>query len=272
MPVKFFRLIFSCGWHILGCYFRWIHKYSRHPERYPIEVRYAAARELITFVMKRMRIRLELNGFDNFLNQKGGFLVAPNHLSMMDVLFDVALSDRPLTFVAKIEAKKMPFIGSILTAMDGLFLDRNDLRQNAIIMREVGKRFSEGKIIVIYPEGTRQKNHRAPLLPFHPGTFKVAAKAGVPILPIAEYGTFRLFDIHHDYRQNLVQMTFFPPVMPEEYTKASSPEVAAMIQQKVQIEVNRQRELDDQFMKSRQQHEKLTRPFWYEAFESGEDK
>ncbi len=190
----------------------------------------------------------------------------------MDVLFEVALSERPLTFVAKIEAKKMPFIGSILTAMDGLFLDRNDLRQNVIIMREVGKRFAEGKVIVIFPEGTRQKNRRAPLLPFHPGTFKVAAKAGVPILPIAEYGTFRIFDIHHDYRQNLVQYTVMEPVLPEEYLQSSSPEVAAMIQNKVQVEVNRQRELDDQFMKSGEQHKKLPKPYWYEAFEPNAEK
>ena len=270
--MKFFRLVFSCGPHILACYFRWIRKYSRHPERYPIEERYAAARELIMFVCKRMRIKLDLHGFEKFLNQKGGFLLAPNHISMMDVLIAVALCERPISFVAKVETKKMPFIGAILKAMDGLFLDRNDLRQNAIIMREVGNRFAEGKVIVIYPEGTRQKNRRGPLLPFHPGTFKVAAKAGVPILPVAEYGTFRMFDIHHDYRQNLVQFTVMDPVMPEEYQEHSSPEIASLIQHKVQIEVDRQRELDDQFMKARLQYNKPTKPYWYEAFEGNKEK
>ena len=97
---KFLRLVLLCGPRILWDYFAWMLRYSRHPERYPFEVRYAAARKLIVKTIKRFRLNMQVEGLEYLNSQKGPFVLVANHQSMMDVLVLVAISERPLTFIS----------------------------------------------------------------------------------------------------------------------------------------------------------------------------
>jgi 1-acyl-sn-glycerol-3-phosphate acyltransferase len=51
--------------------------------------------------------------------------------------------------------------------------------------------------VIIFPEGTRSPTDQ--LLPFKDGAFRLAIEAGVPILPLAIYGT-RNAIARHDWR------------------------------------------------------------------------
>jgi 1-acyl-sn-glycerol-3-phosphate acyltransferase len=211
--LKYPRLVLTAGPRILWDYFWFINRYARHPEKYPLEKRYKKVRELIIYVAKHYRLDWKVTGFDaiaDLQNKNQKFLLVADHLSYFDPLAIVALCEKPISFVAKKEAIKMPFIGTAIKAVDGVFLDREDLRQSLTAMHLVEKRLKEGYCsYMIFPEGTRNKHPENGVADFHPGTFKAAVETGVPMVACAIYGTPHVFPKKPDYKRLPLEFTFF---------------------------------------------------------------
>ena len=78
-----------------------------------------------------------------------------------------------------------------------LFLDRNDLKQGLKTILTAIEKVKSGISICIFPEGTRNKNEdELDMLPFHEGSFKIAAKANCPIIPMAISGSADIWENH----------------------------------------------------------------------------
>ena len=172
-------------------YFTWILPYSRHPERYPIEKRYAKARSLVIYILRKMRF--DLSVYDkNCLGTEVPCLYVGNHVSALDPLALIALSPRPISFIAKKETEKTIAVGRFIKAIDGLFLDRNDPFQAVRVFRAAEKNMKEhGVSYGIFPEGKRSKDpYIGHCAEFHPGSLKLAYKAKCPITIFAVFGTF----------------------------------------------------------------------------------
>jgi 1-acyl-sn-glycerol-3-phosphate acyltransferase len=73
----------------------------------------------------------------------------------------------------------------MMRQLDALWLDRHNPDFRAL--REVQKRLKAGQIAAIAPEGTRSAT--AQLQPGKPGVAYLAAKTGVPIIPMSIVGT-----------------------------------------------------------------------------------
>ncbi|HKP11862.1 MAG TPA: lysophospholipid acyltransferase family protein, partial [Blastocatellia bacterium] len=69
-------------------------------------------------------------------------------------------------------------------------VDRGDGRKTAKSLRQVIEGVKRGKSLAVFPEGTRTPDGR--LQEFKPGAFKIAVRAGVPIVPVTIRGTFEL--------------------------------------------------------------------------------
>jgi 1-acyl-sn-glycerol-3-phosphate acyltransferase len=69
-------------------------------------------------------------------------------------------------------------------------IDRGDARRTAKSVRKVIEGVQRGKSLALFPEGTRTRDGR--LQEFKSGAFKIALKAGVPIVPVSIRGTFEL--------------------------------------------------------------------------------
>jgi 1-acyl-sn-glycerol-3-phosphate acyltransferase len=214
--LKYPRLVLTVGPRILWDYLFFIWRYARHPEKYPLEKRYKKVRSLIVFVSKHFRLDWKIEGFEGIeelQRKKQKFLLVADHLSYYDPLAIVALCEEPISFVAKKEARKMPFIGTAIKAVDGIFLDREDLRQSLTAMRLVEKRLSEGYCsYMIFPEGTRNRHPENGIAPFHPGTFKAAVTTGVPMVVCTIYGTPYVFAKKPDYKRLPLEFTFLAPM------------------------------------------------------------
>lgn len=239
------RLLWDFAFHL--------NHYARHPERKPIGYRYLKARRLVLFILDHYRIDWKVEGkeyLQNLNDQNIPFLLTPNHESDLDPLALMYLSDKPLSFVAKIETKKMPFIGTAVKALDGYFMDRSDLRQSFEVIKGVQTSLDNKHCsYIIFPEGTRNKQpETTDILPFHPGSMKAAMAIGAPILPVAIYGSFRPFHWKPDYQRNLVQFTFMKPWTKENYAGKTTAEVASAIHDQVQAEVNRMKAYDKAYM------------------------
>lgn len=118
-----------------------------------------------------------------------GVIFAPNHESMFDIL---VLSSLPIEFrwIAKEELLKIPFLSGAMRAEGAYFLKRNRSARDLGIMREVEDGLRSGVSVAIFPEGTRTRSGE--LLPFKKGAFRTAQNAGVPLIPVAIAGTFKI--------------------------------------------------------------------------------
>ena len=179
--------------HLIWDYFTWILPCSRHPERYPISTRYQKARKLVLWILRVCHFNLQTRGE---IVHPGTQLYVSNHLSVLDPLVLIALSDEPVSFIAKKEARKIPVAGKLIKAIDGLFLDRDDPFQAVKLFRIAKKNMADsGMSYAIFPEGTRQKQpYLGEVLPFHPGSFKLAQMAKCPITAYVSYGSFHFVD------------------------------------------------------------------------------
>ena len=78
-----------------------------------------------------------------------------------------------------------------------LWISGNDLKQGLKTILTAIEKVKSGISICIFPEGTRNKNEdELDMLPFHEGSFKIAAKANCPIIPMAISGSADIWENH----------------------------------------------------------------------------
>jgi 1-acyl-sn-glycerol-3-phosphate acyltransferase len=248
---KYLRLVTQCGWKILWDFLFYIDRYARHPEKYPLEKRYAKVRSIIRFVLDHYRIDWKVEGLDYLRELEKNdqlYVVVGNHLSDFDPLGYIYWSEKPISFVCKKEIAKFPFIGNAVRACDGVFMDREDLRQELKVMIEVRNRLRAHKCsYMIFPEGTRNKKPETPMAPFKPGSFKLVTTTGIPLLPFSEFGTFRVFPKKPDYKRLPIEMTFYKPITKEEFADGDTVKLSNRVENFLRPEVERLRAEDKEF-------------------------
>ncbi|MBB3328328.1 1-acyl-sn-glycerol-3-phosphate acyltransferase [Friedmanniella antarctica] len=117
----------------------------------------------------------------------GGALLAGNHISGWDTLVIPAMLPRTMTFPAKAEL----FVGRgpvsrvvawFVRAVGILPMDRTGGRASASSMDVVLDALREGKVVGIFPEGTRSPDGR--LYRGRTGVARLALATGVPVIPV----------------------------------------------------------------------------------------
>ena len=109
-----------------------------------------------------------------------------NHLSQLDIAAVVGSIPKGLFFVAKKELSYVPLLAQYMQVMGMIFVDRGN-RENAIkSMEEAAEKVSNGKNLVTFPEGTRSTSGQ--LISFKKGSFIIAQKRNIPIVPMAIFG------------------------------------------------------------------------------------
>ena len=122
-------------------------------------------------------------------------LFVGNHRSIFDIILAGSLIKYPVGFVAKKELQGTP-ITLIMEEIHCLFLDREDPRQGLKTILTAIDYVKSGISMFSFPEGTRCKVEGT-FLPFHAGSFKIATKAKVPIVPVTIVGMGDVFEDHY---------------------------------------------------------------------------
>ncbi len=104
-----------------------------------------------------------------------------NHVSYIDALVLAALA--PSAPIAKAEVASWPVFGASARSLGVLLVQRGDAWSGARALRSALRSLDAGVSVLGFPEGTT--THGGAPLPFHRGLFGVAARAGVPVVPIA---------------------------------------------------------------------------------------
>ncbi|MCE9644645.1 MAG: 1-acyl-sn-glycerol-3-phosphate acyltransferase [Chloroflexi bacterium] len=141
-------------------------------------------RWLIPAVLKLITV-IEPSGYEN-LPEKGGFVIAVNHLGFLDVPMAFYALDNWNLFIPVAEKwKENPLWRWLGRHLNLIFVDR--FKPDLKAMREMIKRMEEGQTLVIAPEGTRARDEK--MAQGKPGVAYLASKMGWEIVPVAIIGT-----------------------------------------------------------------------------------
>jgi 1-acyl-sn-glycerol-3-phosphate acyltransferase len=106
-----------------------------------------------------------------------------NHQSIMDLLTYGAIVPRSVVAVGKKEIGKIPLFGWFFRFSGNLVIDRGNSEDAGRLLGDAARRLKdEGVSVFFMPEGHRSKGDD--LLPFKTGAFRLAAAAGVPVVPV----------------------------------------------------------------------------------------
>ncbi len=211
--------------------------------------RYNDMRSIIKKVLDKLNVEIILTGLKT-LPTEPSYLLTPNHQSFMDALCLIAISNQVTTFVAKEEAKKYIYVNKIIKAIEGEYIDRENLRQEIKVMQRIrSSLISENKKWVIFPEGTRSKDKDYKLGEFKAGSFKMAVQAGVDIYPVSMYGSFRILDIkENSLNKQPVFIHIFEPIKKEQYQNMTTVELSEMVKNMIENKQEDLKELDRDFI------------------------
>jgi 1-acyl-sn-glycerol-3-phosphate acyltransferase len=142
--------------------------------------------------------------------RRGGVCFVSNHGSVFDIVLLMRYTGRSIGFVAKKELRLIPLLNLWIFVLGGLFIDRKNLRKALETINTGVARIKAGAAMLIFPEGHRSRNQG--LLPFHPGSLKLATQSEAVIVPVAITGSYDVFE--KTYRVNPVplRMVFCPPI------------------------------------------------------------
>lgn len=136
-------------------------------------------------------IKLTVKGLENIPADKKSYIVVSNHQSVIDIPILFYTLPFNVYFVAKKEIAKVPFIGWYMYAMGMIFIDRGSRDKALQSMINAGSLIRAGKSVMTFPEGTRSLNEQIGV--FKAGTFVMAEKAGVDILPVKISGAGKIW-------------------------------------------------------------------------------
>jgi 1-acyl-sn-glycerol-3-phosphate acyltransferase len=153
--------------------------------------------------------KVTVSGREN-IPREGGVCFVSNHGSIFDILLVLAYIGRPFGFIAKKELSYVPFLNMWISLLGGFFIDRGNPRKALKTIESGVARIRAGKAMIIFPEGHRSRGHG--LLPFHPGSLKLATRADAPIVPMAISGSYDVFERNHRVQSVPISVTFCKPI------------------------------------------------------------
>lgn len=229
------RMVLRNVWRAPGLYGKLCH-YAKHTEKYPELEKYQHIQKMLQYALKAGNVDLQLRGKEN-IPQENGFMMYANHQGLFDVVAIGSTCDNPLAVVMKKELKDAPLLKQVMRCTNSFAMDREDVRQSLTVIQAVTQEVKQGRNYLIFPEGTRSKKGNT-MGEFHGGSFRCAIKAQCPIVPVALVDSFRVLD-QKGSKPLTVTISYLQPIGYEEYKGMNTTEVAALVKERIQAEMDR---------------------------------
>lgn len=130
-------------------------------------------------------------GKKNFPNT-GGAMVISNHQSELDPWLVGSAVHKKVIWLSKKENFDIPIFKSIIKPFGTIPIKRG--RSDTDALDKVRAVLESGGCIGMFPEGTRSPDGE--LAPFHSGSAKLCLETGVPYVPCAIFGAYKVFPKH----------------------------------------------------------------------------
>lgn len=176
---------------------------------------YWLLKHLLLGPVMRLSCRPRVQGAEH-VPADGGAILASNHLAVVDSFFLSLVVQRRVTFLAKGEYFTSPGVRGWLkrqffSAAGQVPIDRSSASAAQSALDTGVRLLAEGRLLGIYPEGTRSPDGR--LYKGKTGVARLALEAGVPVIPVAMAGTDRVNPIGSKmWRPHPVEIRFGAPL------------------------------------------------------------
>ncbi len=147
--------------------------------------------------------------------RKGGVLLAVNHIGYVDFVYGGLAanpSGRLVRFMAKRELFDHKLTGPLMRSLHHIEVDRGA----GVASAELAVKYlKDGEAVGIFPEATISRAFV--LKEFKTGAVRIAAEAGVPIVPVILWGTHRMMTKDHEKdfsRGKTISIRCAPPLHP----------------------------------------------------------
>ncbi|MDP9792231.1 1-acyl-sn-glycerol-3-phosphate acyltransferase [Catenuloplanes nepalensis] len=141
-------------------------------------------------MFRALDLKIRIEGAEN-VPRAGGAVLASNHIGYLDFIF-AGLGAQPagrlVRFMAKHEVFKHPISGPLMRNMKHISVDREAGVQS---FRDALTALKSGEMIGIFPEATISTSFT--VKEFKSGATRMAMSAGVPLIPVAVWGTHRMW-------------------------------------------------------------------------------
>jgi 1-acyl-sn-glycerol-3-phosphate acyltransferase len=164
----------------------------------------------------RLFFHPEAEGLEN-IPEEGGAILAGNHQSFLDnVLMPLVIPDRKVVFLGKSEYFEKWYMRWFFKGAAMIPIKRGGGSASEAALDTAVEALREGKLIGIFPEGTRSPDGR--LYRGKSGVARMALEAGVPVIPVGITGTFEAMPYHRKIpRLHPVIVRFGAPLTFERY-------------------------------------------------------
>jgi len=148
-----------------------------------------------------------------YLDPEQPHIIVANHASYLDGFIVTAALDIPIHFIVKGELARIAPVRILLQRFGVEFVDRFNGQKGASDVRRITQKSQNGQTIVFFPEGTFTTFEG--LQPFRMGAFVTAARANVPVTPVAIRGARSIVRGSNwfPYRGQ-IEVTIRPPIVP----------------------------------------------------------
>ncbi|WP_084126011.1 1-acyl-sn-glycerol-3-phosphate acyltransferase [Demequina sp. NBRC 110054] len=161
--------------------------------------------------------RKDWHGAEN-LPKDSGFIAVSNHVSYADPItlgHFLYLNGHPPRFLAKSSLFELPVIGKALHGVDQIPVYRGTSRAKDAVDKGI-EVLQRGDMIAMFPEGTLTRDPDLWPMVARPGAVRMALDAGVPIIPVAQWGAHRLLAPYGKV---------FKPIPPKTITVVAGPPI-----------------------------------------------
>ena len=150
--------------------------------------------EFVFYPLTRILGRWELTGLEN-IAVPGPVLLVANHISHIDPIFDsvgIRKSGRWPHIMAKASLWKLPVAGWAMRGSQQIPVDRGG-GKGQIGLRAAIDALADGKVVMIYPDGTVTRDPDMwPMRP-RPGVASLALSGDFPVIPMVKWGTHNVY-------------------------------------------------------------------------------
>lgn len=154
-----------------------------HAPKHGRQIPYQIVRFLIWLVAKLLW-RISFEGLHH-IPKTGPFVLAPVHRSFIDFGLVSAVTRRRMGYMGKESLWKSKLLGSFISMLGAYPVNRGAPDREAL--RRTLNLLETGEPLVLFPEGTRRSG---PVIEhLHEGAAFVAARAGVPLVPVGIGGS-----------------------------------------------------------------------------------
>ena len=209
-----------------------MHRIADRPDQYSEQDAYDYVRYIVGLMQKTGHVKTECYGEEN-LPAEGGYVLYPNHQGKYDAYSIVSVHRSPLSVVMDREMSYFALVDEIIEILRGKRMDIRDPRQGLKIINQIADEVAQGRRYIIFPEGGYSDEKRNRLWDFKPGCFKAAAKAGVPIVPVALVDSYKAYN-SWQLTPVKTQVHFLEPICPGEYQGLNTAQIGQIVKTRIQ--------------------------------------